>query len=373
MKQKIVKLFLLAVIGVLVFYIVFPKAQNNAVIEKQPPVQSETLIQAEDVQEQVEEPVITDKYLAGKTPDEAWKSLIQVWKDGQESTNLDIYTSMAKFVPLSPEHADEYDGIPYEIIQRGDYAIVYFEGRKDPPFLFCKTEEGWKFDVVHQKKLIRKGASSWGVAKNISPYLAILRKFPTNSGIDIPLEDQDIYTISKDKEFTQQITELENLYKGGKMKFEEAAELGRLYAISTLGFKAIPILNKVKEKLPENNNIYKYLAIAYVDSTYDYGSAQEQMEKYIKFVPENEFGHNFLGYLFLELEKYTEAEVEFKKALEINPSSCYACSKLARLYKTSENEQKFKQMYKKTRESCKDKDYERFVWLVQWLHNGNKK
>ena len=53
------------------------------------------------------------------------------------------------------------------------------------------------------------------------------------------------------------------------------------------------------------------------------------MERYVKLVPDDELGHNFLGYLFFKTKNYHKAKHEFEKALEINPHSTYAKIKLS--------------------------------------------
>ena len=262
-----------------------------------------------------------------------------------------------------------YENKPYTILQKGNYAVISFEKTKgwdNTPFLFCKTEEGWKFDIVHQRKLIRMGQSSaWGIERYISPYSCILRKYPVYFGLDIPLEEKDIYKITNDTKLAQKIKEFEILYNSGKMSFEKALELGRLYSITALGTKALPILRKVKKKRPENPAVYKYMAIAYIDSAYQYESAQKEMKEYVKLLAEVEIGHNFLGDLFIQTEDFGKAEVEFQKALKINPESCYTSAKLSRVYDEFSNNNKFEEMFEKTKEFCKNRDYERFIWLIQ--------
>ncbi|OPY67516.1 MAG: Tetratricopeptide repeat protein [Syntrophorhabdus sp. PtaU1.Bin050] len=48
--------------------------------------------------------------------------------------------------------------------------------------------------------------------------------------------------------------------------------------------------------------------------------------------PNDPFGYNFLGYLYLQLHAYNEAIPVLKKAVSLNPDNCYAYSKLAEAY-----------------------------------------
>ncbi len=377
MKHKFVKFFLVAVAGVFLIYVFFPKDRDENITRTQQPepvteIKEERQKQEEPVEEPEEDPVIKDKYPAGQTPDEAWKNLVRAWGEGHRASNLGVYTGMAKIIlKHDNEKIPEYMTEPYKILQRGDYAVVFFENTKHPPFFFCKTPEGWKFDEVRRRRIIRQSGSVWGVEKYVSPYSPLLRKLRLYYGTDIPLEENDVYRISGDEEFAEQIKELELLYKSGKMDYEKGLLLARLYSINSMGLKAIPILGQLREKMPENSGVYKYLAISYVDSAYDHDAAYGQMEKYLELVPESEFGHNFLGYLSLRSENYTQAEAEFKKALEINPGSCYAYAKLARLYKITGNKKGFDDMFKKTGQTCTGYDYERVIWLILMVYGGN--
>lgn len=350
MKPKIKKILLIAIIIVFGIYIAIPKKQAA------PPPQEQAAQQQPEVPEHKkihDFPSPDDKYLPGETPEKAWESLLQVWKDKQESPNLKLYTETGKFVrPGYFAYTEE----PVKVRKKDGYAVVLPENSDLPPFLFCKTEEGWKFDAVHQQKHIKTAGSKWGVERYISPYSHILRKLPVYDNADIPLKKEDIYRLSNDAELAKQLIELEDLYYEGKMTSKKATELGRLYVMTAQDAKAIEILNKAKEKMPENPEIYRYLATAYINSGYQYDLAEKEIAGYIKLVPEDAFGHNFKGYLLLKGEKKAEAEAEFKKALEYNPQDCYALTKLGR--------------FKESAKSCKGEEYERFIWLVQLIHSS---
>ena len=154
-----------------------------------------------------------------------------------------------------------------------------------------------------------------------------------------------------------------------------------MYSVTSLDSKAIPLLKKIKKELPKNPDVYKYMAIAHIYIDYNYTSAAKEMEEYIKIFPDDDFGYNFLGYLYMITGDYGKAEPEFGKALEVNPKSCYSSAKLARIYGESyknlsdENkekaslQQKYEKMFKNAQNFCKNKKYERFIWLIQWRNN----
>lgn len=77
---------------------------------------------------------------------------------------------------------------------------------------------------------------------------------------------------------------------------------------------------------------YKYLSIRYVDSTYQYDKAIEEIKVYVKLKPDDLFGRNFLGYLYFCKKNYKQAIKEFKKAIRLKKDNCYAYCKLSRCY-----------------------------------------
>jgi len=318
-------------------------------------------------------PEVFVKYSAGKTPEQAWKNLAEFWNDKQIGWDYGIFTEVGKFIRQiyegsPPEHVNK----PYVIHQKGDYAVVSFDKMQYPPFLFCKTADGWKFDLVNQRRLVKEAGYNWGIEKYITPYNALLRRFPVYSRIDIPLEAKDRYSIARDRELGEKLGKYEKLYKSGKLNYKQGLILARLYAVTTLGYRAIPILEQLKEKIPDNPDVYKYLAIAQVDSTLEYGKALPEIKKYTELLPDSCFGHEFLGYVLLQLKDYEGAEAEFKRALEINSTSCYSFANLSLLYKNIGNQENFEKVFAKAQETCSGDNYERVIWLVQLIQREKR-
>jgi len=411
LKNKQIKLVMTAVALVCLTYMFLPQRGEDAVPVSQPALlQKQVTVAPEKVVEElpVQEPVIEEEtpkseteeisksepidYPAGKTVDEAWKTLVLLWNNNPKNCNHGIYTEMGKFILKDLGNQDYfkqdpkiYVDKPYKIIQKGNYAVVDFqepENEEHFPFFFCKTKEGWKFNVIHQRKLVRFGEQSYcGIEKYISPYLAITRKFPSYTGIDLPVGEKDFYQLSDDLKLFEELQKLEKLYKSGNMTFEEALELAKLYSKVSLDAKAVPILEKTMKALPENPAVYKYMAISHVNHNYNYKSAKKMIKKYLKLVPDSEFGHNFLAYLRINDGQYGKAEAEFEKVLKLQPENCYASSNLAQIYGrtweklSDKNEekalyrQKYDETFKKASTCCRGRDYERFIWLVQWKHS----
>jgi tetratricopeptide (TPR) repeat protein len=344
---------------------------------------------------QFEKEVVQDagsKYPAGKTPQEAWQIMMQSWQDKVRDPNLRVYTEVTKLIyrdyqnlPDSRYEEDvrTYAAKPYEAIQDENYAVIFFgnkEGWDNSPFLFCRTTEGWKYDIVHQRKYVRMGSSpSWGIERGNFAYIDLLSRCPYWMGQDIPLEGDDIYRIEDDKIIAERIIELEAEYKNNPNDFNIVMALGKLYTITSMGPKAISILNKAKQLNPQSPLPYKYLAIEYVDSTYQYRNAIQELEEYVKREPQDVFGHNFLGYLYFCIGNYEEAIKEFNKAVQLRPDNCYAYCKLSRCYgqlylkipgidslqRTRYRELTIQMLGKALKNPSLD--YRRIGWLKDWL------
>jgi tetratricopeptide (TPR) repeat protein len=330
-------------------------------------------------------------YPAGNTPGEAWQTLIQSWRDKVRNPNLGVYTDITKLayrdyqnLPDSRYEKDvnTYANKPFKVIQNENYAVIFFGNKKgweNAPFLFARTDDGWSFDIVHQRKYVRMGPSPhWGIEKGTYPYIDLLSHCPSWMGQDIPLEGIDTYRVQEDKQLAEEILHLEREYKNDQGDFEVALELGKKYVIASMGQKRFRLLNKAKKLNPEHPQPYKYLAIAYVDSTYQYKKALKEMSEYVKRVPDTTFGHNYSGYLYLSINDYDSAIKEFKKAISLRADNSYAYCKLSRAYgslyldaaRLDPRRNGYKKMANKMLNSAKNvatPDDRRVRWLEHWL------
>ena len=87
-----------------------------------------------------------------------------------------------------------------------------------------------------------------------------------------------------------------------------------------------------KKLNPESSLPYKYLGISQLDAFYNFKAAITEMESYVAMEPRDEFGHKYLGYLYLCEKRYRDAIDEFQKALELSPDNIYARTKISRAY-----------------------------------------
>ena len=287
-----------------------------------------------------------EDYPAGRTPDEAWQTLIRSWENKVRDPHLGVYTHITRlayrdYQNLPDAHYEEeaqiYKNKSYKVIQEGTYAVIFFgknKGWSNAPFLFCRTESGWQFDIVHQRKYVRMGKSPyWGIERSDYPYVELLSGCPFWMNQDIPLPNDDIYRISNDRILADEIIRLEAAYAQEPKNFQTVMQLGRLYTITSLGpQKRIAYLKEAKQLNPDSPEPYKYLAIVYLDAFYQYETAIKEIKAYVAQKPEDVFGRNYLGYLLYCVKKYKPAIAELQKAVELKADNCYAFAKLARAY-----------------------------------------
>jgi tetratricopeptide (TPR) repeat protein len=285
-------------------------------------------------------------YPAGRTPAEAWQTLIRSWEHKVRNPDLGVYTRITRlayrdFKNLPDSRYEEdvltYKDKPMEVLQNDNYAVIFFgkkKGWQNAPFLFCRTEAGWQFDMVHQRKYVRMGKSpSWGIERADYPYVELLSRCPYWMNQDIPLEGDDVYRIRDDQRLADEIIKLEAAYAADAENFETVMQLGRLYAITSLTpKKRIAYLKKARKLNAGSPAPYKYLGIVYLDAFYQYESALKEMKAYVTRRPHDVFGRNYLGYLYYCLKQYDEAIAHLNKAVELRPDNCYAYAKLSRAY-----------------------------------------
>ncbi len=333
----------------------------------------------------------SSKYPAGETPSGAWQILIQSWRDKARPADLGVYTEITKLIYRDYQDLPDvryeknvrvYADKPYEVIQNDSCAVIFFgnkEGWDNSPFLFCKTEQGWQYDLVHQRKYIRMGENPyWGIERGNYPYVDFLKRCSQWMNQDIPLEGEDIYRIENDKRLADGIVRLEAAYNCNSGDFDTLMELCRLYTVTSMGVKTISLLKQAKQLNPISAAPYKYLAIVYVDTNYQYKSAIEELKEYVKREPKDVFGRNFLGYLFYCIGDYERAIKEFNQSINLRPDNCYAYCKLSRcygqLYLSALESDLRRSQYKKlalemmgNAKTVSNVDSRRIDWLESWL------
>lgn len=295
--------------------------------------------------EPIESVGIGQAYPAGSTPDEGWQTLIRSWRDKNRNPHIGVYTPVTRliyraFTSQPDSRFDEdvrtWGKKPYEIISNDDYAIVFFGKKKgwdNAPFLFCRTDEGWQFDMVHQRKIVRMGrAPAWGIERGDHPYARLLSRCPYWMGQDLPIPVDEIYDAGRDNVTALQILDYERRLAEDGDNFDTLLNLGRLYTLTSMGQKRFSLLKKADSLQPDHSEVLKYLAISHVDAHYQYQNALDLMDRYVRLTPDNPFGYFFRGYLFLMLKQPEQAIQSFGRGLELDPDNIYGLCKLARAY-----------------------------------------
>jgi hypothetical protein len=336
---------------------------------------------------------VNTAYPAGETPAEAWQTLLRSWKDRVKDPFLEVYTPVTRLAyrdfinrpdsSLEKQYAT-YRSKRYTLLQDGDFAVIYFgkkTGWDNAPFLLCRTAEGWQFDIVHQRRFIRMGkAPDWGVEFSEHPHMSLLMDAFHFRGQDIPVGEEDRYTINRDAELASSILVDEKRIAQEPDDPDALLELGRLYTITAMSSKAIPLLNRVLKGSPDSLTALKYLAIAHVDAHYQYETAQHCLDAYLSRVPDDPIAHNFSGYLYYCRKKYPAAAQAFERTLAIDPDNCYAHFYLtyiyARRYADASALNPDKKSYRQRFNLHKEKTRSfaathpvRVSWLNRWLDN----
>jgi len=285
------------------------------------------------------------RYSAGKTPEQAWQTLLQSWRDKNRDPDIGVYTPVTRLIyrafTNAPDRRFEEDILtwadkPYEVIKNQDFAVIFFgreKGWENAPFLFCRTEEGWQFDMVHQRKIVRMGKSPyWGIERNENPYIHLLSGCPRWMGQDIPLDADATYDVQNDKTTAQSIVKLEQQLNNSGEKFDTLLQLGRLYTLTSMGQQRFTLLNKAHQQKPDEPTVLKFLAIAHVDAHYQYTTALRFIDQYVELLPSDKFGHFYRGYILMMLKRWDDAIASLQAGLAVDPKNIYGLCKLARTY-----------------------------------------
>jgi Zn-dependent protease with chaperone function len=278
-----------------------------------------------------------------RSPEEAWSTMLAKWAGKGASLQADVYTEMTKLAMGDPDQPDprtrrlvgHWANAGYRIRQDGDHAVIWFgnvKGWNNAPFLFCRTPTGWKFDIVHQRRLVVMGQSpDWMIEQGNYPYVELLSDAPQSNGKDLPLPPEDRYSCDGDAELARQLTELESARQRSADDVDTLLALARLNVITGRRPAHVhPLLVRLKKLAPNNPEVHKYAAIYNVNSFFQYKTALTDMLAYVKLRPADSFGHSFLGFLHHQLGDHRASVESLQRALAIAPNDAYANRWLAR-------------------------------------------
>lgn len=116
------------------------------------------------------------------SPEKAYLAYLGAARSELTNYSLALYTPQTqnyfKDRPLTREQLrrmyEKYRGMPYEVVEQGDYAVIHFPSLDltYAPFFFAKGPQGWQVDFYTVSQTIRTSASQlWRLASRKHPYM----------------------------------------------------------------------------------------------------------------------------------------------------------------------------------------------------------
>lgn len=279
------------------------------------------------------------------TPAEAWEIMLAKWAGRGEHIDTDIYTGMTRMAMGDPDHPDartraavkDWIDTDYEVLAEADHAVIWFgdrEGWNYAPFLFCRTGEGWQFDIVYQRRLVIMAENPhWKVATGDNPYNRLLRGAKQSTGKDIALAPEDVYRCRDDAQIVAKIRRLEQQYQRDPGNFGTAMELARLGVITGRRPNHVkPYLEAAKRLQPRSAEPYRYAAIYHVNAFFQYESALGEVRELLARAPDDFYGLLLEAFLHYRLGNYRDSIESLERALARDADNVYGLSLLARDY-----------------------------------------
>jgi tetratricopeptide (TPR) repeat protein len=324
-----------------------------------------------------------------RSPEEAWEIMLSKWAGEGANTDVEVYTEMTRIAMGDPDKPDprtlkwldHWRDADYQVLRAGDYAVIWFgavDGWENAPFLFCNTGNGWKFDIVWQRRLVVMAENpKWQVMQGPFPYVALMGKARQSTGKDLPLTGNDLYRCAEDTSIAARMTELRTAIDRNPNDAAATIELMRLNVITDQRPNLVrPLIRRAKQLAPERAEPFKYSAVYNVNSVFQYRTALEEVERYIHLRPSDPFGHDMKGFMFYRLGKYKDSIDALERAVELDPEDDYAYALMARDYAmlarkaTGLNRERYSDKALAMRQKAERvpvPDGQRLAWLDGWL------
>ena len=280
-----------------------------------------------------------------KTPEDAWRIMLTKWAGKGADIKADIYTEMTKLAMGDQNRPDkrtraalqQWRDAEFQVLSDGDHAVISFGNRKgwnNAPFLFCKTPGGWKFDIVHQRRLVVMGSNpDWKVEQGNYPYVNLLDEVPQSTGKDLPLAGSDLYACARDEQIAGEIRTLQQRLETSPGDFDTVMALARLNVISGQRANHVtPLIKRAKQLDPASALPYKYSAIYNVNSFFQYETALQDIETYLEKQTGDAFGYNVKGFLHYRLGNYRKSIDALEQALVFSADNVYTYALMSRDY-----------------------------------------
>ena len=322
-----------------------------------------------------------------RSPEEAWETMLAQW--GGRASSVDTYTAMTRLAMGDPNTPDpravnaleHWRNADYQIRRSGDHAVVWFgavDGWNNAPFLFCNTGDGWKFDIVHQRRLvIMAEAPKWQVSQGPYPYVALMPEAWQTTSKDLPMEDADLYRCEHDAALAARMAELKAQLADAPDDVGATLELMRLNVITGQRPNLVrPLIERARRLAPDAPEPFKYAAIYNANSFFQYRTALEDIAGYLELRPQDAFGHRMRGFLKYRLGRYAEAIEALEEAADLERDDGYAYSLMARSYallaRKAEGGEKVRltslaRTMQRRAAQASGPDAQRVAWLKRWL------
>lgn len=329
------------------------------------------------------------------TPEEAWQTMLMKWTGLGSNINIEVYTELTKMAMGDPNHPDprtkkslpHWQNAEFRVLKENDHAVIYLgykKGWDNAPFLFCRDKQGWKFDIVHQRRLVVMGSQqSWFVEQGPFPYVSLLQEVPQSTGKDLPLDIDDLYRCNDDAAIAKRIKSLTAKIERSPNDYPLVRELLQLNVITGRRPNHVqPLIQRAKVLAPDDPLPHKYAAIYNVNTFFQYKSALKEIEAYLQLGGEPTFGYNFKGFLHYRLKQYQKAVAALEKVIVSAPENVYALSLLSRVYtlrylslnKIDPRRANFRAKaleYLQQAQSAPSKDLNRVTRLTAWIQSKN--
>jgi len=324
-----------------------------------------------------------------RSPEAAWEIMLTRWAGKGDGSDVDVYTQMTRLAmgdvdhpdPRTLQWLDHWRDADYQVLREGDHAVIWFgaiDGWENAPFLFCNTGEGWKFDIVWQRRLVVMAENpKWQVMQGPYPYVALMPGARQSTGKDLPPGEGDQYRCADDAAIAARMATLEQTLVRDPDDAAATLELMRL-AVNTNQRPNVvqPLLERARRLAPDNAEPFRYSALYNVTAFFQYRTALNDIEHYLGLRPDDPFGHDMQGFLYYRLGKYRDSIDALEHAVALDPDDGYAYALLARDYALLARKASGprRQHYRDSALAMQEKatrvpvpDRQRLAWLEQWM------
>jgi tetratricopeptide (TPR) repeat protein len=324
-----------------------------------------------------------------RSPEEAWEIMLRKWAGEGADIDVDVYTEMTGLAmgdanqpdPRTLKWLDHWRDANYQVLRKGNHAVIWFgavDGWENSPFLFCDTGDGWRFDIVWQRRLVVMAENpKWQVMQGPFPYIGLMGEAWQSTGKDLPLSADDLYRCAEDTTIAARMTELKKVLAGNPDDPQATIELMRLNVITDQRPQLVrPLIHRAKQLAPERAEPFKYSAIYNVNSMFQYRTALDETDRYIERRPDDPFGYDMRGFTLYRLGKYRDSIDALERAVRLEPEDGYAYLLMARDYAmlarnatmlTRRHYRDKALAMRKKAIRVKSPDVLRLAWLDRWL------